>query len=76
MRRLPHSPLFINAEYLLANLLIGLVTGVLHLLRDMLNVEIVIVLYLLLVVISTLLWGLGPHAHRVERRGCTNSTSR
>ena len=60
MRRLPRSPLFITAEYLLAILLVGLITGVLHSLRDMLNVEIVIVLYLLPVIISTLLWGLGP----------------
>ena len=60
MRRLPRSPLFLSAEYLLAILLVGLVTGVLHLIRDMLNVEVATVLYLLPVVISTLLWGLGP----------------
>jgi two-component system, OmpR family, sensor histidine kinase KdpD len=60
MRRLPRSALFLSAEYLLAVLLVGLVTGVLHLLRDLLNVEVTIVLYLLPVVISTLLWGLGP----------------
>jgi two-component system sensor histidine kinase KdpD len=60
MRSLPRSPLFLSAEYLLAILLVGLVTGVLHLIRDMLNVEVATVLYLLPVVISTLLWGLGP----------------
>jgi two-component system sensor histidine kinase KdpD len=60
MRRLPRSPLFLSAEYLLAILLVGLVTGVLHLIRDMLNVEVATVLYLVPVVISTLLWGLGP----------------
>ena len=60
MRRLPRSPLFISAEYLLAILLVGLITGVLHLLRDILNIEVATVLYLLPVVISTLLWGLGP----------------
>jgi len=60
MRRLPRSPLFLSAEYLLAILLVGLTTGVLHLLRDMLNIEVATVLYILPVVISTLLWGLGP----------------
>jgi two-component system, OmpR family, sensor histidine kinase KdpD len=60
MRRLPRSPLFLSAEYLLAILLVGLITGVLHLIRDVLNVEVATVLYLLPVVISTLLWGLGP----------------
>jgi two-component system, OmpR family, sensor histidine kinase KdpD len=60
MRRLPRSPLFLSAEYLLAILLVGLVTGVLHLIRDMLNLEVVTVVYLLPVVISTLAWGLGP----------------
>jgi two-component system sensor histidine kinase KdpD len=60
MRRLPRSPLFLSAEYLLAILLVGLITGVLHLLRDVLNIEVAAVLYLLPVVISTLVWGLGP----------------
>ncbi len=60
MRRLPRSPLFLSAEYLLAILLVGFITGALHLIRDVLNVEVATVLYLLPVVISTLLWGLGP----------------
>jgi two-component system sensor histidine kinase KdpD len=60
MRRWPHSPLFILIEYLLALLLVGLTTGLLHFLGDLLDTQIATVGYLLPVVASTLLWGLGP----------------
>src|SRR5512135_360521 len=60
MRRLPRSPLFIIVDYLLSLLLVGLTTGVLHLLGDVLDTPIATVGYLLPVVISTLAWGLGP----------------
>src|SRR5512143_3199965 len=60
MRRLPRSPLFIIVDYLLSLLLVGLTTGVLHLFGDVLDTPIATVGYLLPVVASTLLWGLGP----------------
>ena len=60
MWRLPRSPLFIFAEYLLASLVIGLTTGALYVLGNWLDVQIVTVVYLLPVMIGTLLWGLGP----------------
>lgn len=60
MRRLPRSPLFILVEYGLALLLVGLTTGLLHLLGSVLDARIATVGYLVPVVISTLAWGLGP----------------
>jgi two-component system sensor histidine kinase KdpD len=60
MRRLPRSPLFVAVEYVLAMLLVGLTTGVLHLLGSVLDAQIATVGYLVPVVISTLAWGLGP----------------
>jgi two-component system, OmpR family, sensor histidine kinase KdpD len=60
MRRWPRSPLFNLIEYLLALLLVGLTTGVLHLFGGVLDAQIATVGYLLPVVASTLLWGLGP----------------
>ncbi len=60
MRRLPRSPLFVLVEYVLALLLVGLTTGVLHLLGDILDTQIATVGYLVPVVINTLVWGLGP----------------
>jgi two-component system sensor histidine kinase KdpD len=60
MRRWPHSPLYILIEYLLALLLVGLTTGVLHLFGGVLDTQVATVGYLLPVVVSTLLWGLGP----------------
>ncbi|HSD84663.1 MAG TPA: DUF4118 domain-containing protein, partial [Anaerolineae bacterium] len=60
MRRLPRSPLFIVVEYILALLLVGFTTGVLHLFGNVLDTQIATVGYLLPVVVSTLAWGLGP----------------
>ena len=60
MRRLPRSPLFVLVEYVLALLLVGLTTGVLHLFGSVLDTQIATVGYLVPVVISTLVWGLGP----------------
>ncbi|HTP07239.1 MAG TPA: ATP-binding protein [Anaerolineae bacterium] len=60
MRRLPRSSLFVLVEYLLALLLVGLMTGMLHLFGSVLDAQIATVGYLLPVVISTLAWGLGP----------------
>jgi two-component system sensor histidine kinase KdpD len=60
MRCLPRSPLFNVVEYVLALLLVGLTTGVLHLFGGVLDAQIVTVGYLLPVVASTLIWGLGP----------------
>ena len=60
MRRLPRSPLFVLVEYVLALLLVGLTTGVLHLFGSVLDAQIATVGYLVPVVISTLVWGLGP----------------
>ncbi len=60
MRRLPRSPLFVLVEYVLALLLVGLTTGLLHLFGSVLDTQIATVGYLVPVVISTLAWGLGP----------------
>ena len=60
MRPLPRSPLFIFGGYVLTVVLVALTTGAAHILRDKLDVQIETVVYLLPVVISTLLWGLGP----------------
>ena len=60
MRRLPRSPVVILLEYVLALLLVGLTTGVLHLFGSVLDTQIATVAYLLPVVASTLIWGLGP----------------
>jgi two-component system, OmpR family, sensor histidine kinase KdpD len=60
MRRLPRSPLFVLVEYLLALLLVGLTTLALQLLSSVLDTQIATVGYLLPVVVSTLVWGLGP----------------
>lgn len=60
MRCWPRSPLSILIEYLLALLLVGLTTGALHLFGSVLDAQIATVGYLLPVVASTLLWGLGP----------------
>ncbi len=60
MRRLPRSLLFVFAEYLLALLLVGITTRMLQLLNSVLDVSIDTAVYLLPVVVSTLLWGLGP----------------
>jgi K+-sensing histidine kinase KdpD len=60
MRRLPRSPLFVLVEYLLALLLVGLTTLALQLFGSVLDTQITTVGYLLPVVASTLLWGLGP----------------
>jgi two-component system sensor histidine kinase KdpD len=60
MRRLPRSPLYILVEYVLALLLVGLTTGVLHLFGSVLDTQIATVGYLVPVVVSTLAWGLGP----------------
>jgi two-component system sensor histidine kinase KdpD len=60
MRRWPRSPLFTAVEYLLGLLLVGLTTGILHLFGSVLDTQIATVGYLLPVVASTFLWGLGP----------------
>ena len=60
MRRLPRSPLFVLVEYVLALLLVGLTTGLLHLFGSVLDTQIATVGYLVPVVVSTLAWGLGP----------------
>jgi len=60
MRHWPRSPLFVLVEYLLALLLVGLTTVALQLLGSVLDTQIATVGYLLPVVASTLLWGLGP----------------
>jgi two-component system sensor histidine kinase KdpD len=60
MRRLPRSPIFVVVDYMLALLSIGLATGALHLLGGLLDTPIATVGYLVPVVISTLVWGLGP----------------
>jgi two-component system sensor histidine kinase KdpD len=60
MRRWPRTPLYSFIEYLLALLLVGLTTGVLHLFGGVLDTQIATVGYLLPVVASTLAWGLGP----------------
>jgi two-component system, OmpR family, sensor histidine kinase KdpD len=60
MRSLPSSPLFTTVNYLLALLSVGLMTGVLHLFGSVLDTQIATVGYLLPVMMSTLLWGLGP----------------
>jgi two-component system sensor histidine kinase KdpD len=60
MRRWPRSSLYVLIEHWLALLLVGLTTGALHLFGSVLDTQIATVGYLLPVVASTLLWGLGP----------------
>ncbi|HLE28306.1 MAG TPA: DUF4118 domain-containing protein [Anaerolineales bacterium] len=61
MRRLGFPPpLSLFWHYLLAMLAMAGMTGLLHLLRNVLDAPIVALLYLLPVGLSTALWGLGP----------------
>jgi hypothetical protein len=64
MYRWPRSPLYSLIGYLLALLLVGLTTGALHLFGGVLDAQIATVGYLLPVVASTLLWGLGRRWQR------------
>ncbi len=60
MRREPLSPLFAFTQYLLAAIALIVTTGLLYLVRGILDTPIIALLYLLPVGLSTALWGLKP----------------